>query len=113
MVKGLNNFTSHDFFKITKINDHSVFYMFRVVNGLSNNSDIQFVTVPVNIFTKAVIAIKRFLMSVYGHSGLRNFWDTRGRYFHASWHRYNTRRQAIHRREKVLIGQLLWHKEKA
>ena len=54
MVKGMNNLIDNGL-EVSKIYYHSIFDIFSIINGMANDRDIEFVTVSVDIFTKAVI----------------------------------------------------------
>ena len=58
MVKRMDNLFIDNGFKITKIDDHSVFDVLGVCNGLANDGYVQLITVAVDVFAQSVVAVE-------------------------------------------------------
>jgi len=78
VIENINNVFFDDFLKIGKVDNHSEFNVVSIRNWRSDYGNRQFITVSVNVFAFAVIAVKRmtgFETELFGDSDVAHFPD--------------------------------------
>ncbi len=58
MVEHVHDFLLHDFFEVSEIDNHSIFHMVFVVDGLSNHGNGKLVAMTMNVAALSIVAIE-------------------------------------------------------